>query len=147
MDSPVRPTFLRQVAQRFFFFLPSLSRESAASLSFSVTELLRLLLLVAVDNDGVAPTCDRLAVSKDSSRGRTRGLTSLLSSVGTGIADEATGIEVPVVTKEAELVEATVVMEVGLLRPGLLAAWPAVLVGDGGCCFFFTACDESDSVT
>jgi hypothetical protein len=66
--------------------------------------------------------------------------TSLFSEEGTGIAGEATGREVPVVIKDVELLEATVVMEVGLLRPGLVVLWVLLLVGDGGCCcFFFTA--------
>ncbi len=66
--------------------------------------------------------------------------TSLFSEEGTGIAGEATGREVPVVIKDVELLEATVVMEVGLLRPGLVVLWLLLLlVGEGGCCFFFTA--------
>ena len=61
--------------------------------------------------------------------------TSLFSEEGTGIAGEATGREVPVVIKDVELLEATVVMEVGLV-----VLWLLLLVGDGGCCcFFFTA--------
>jgi len=66
----------------------------------------------------------------------------LFSKEGTGIAEEATGSDedVPVVIKDAELLEATVVMEVGLLRPGLVELWLLLLVvGEGGCCFFFTA--------
>ena len=67
--------------------------------------------------------------------------TSLFSEEGTGIAGEATGRDVPVVIKDVELLEATVVMEVGgLLRPGLVVLWLLLLVGEGGCCFFFTAC-------
>ena len=57
---PVNPTFLRHVAQRFFFFFPSLSRASAASLSPSATELLKLLLLVAADRvEEAAPTLQK----------------------------------------------------------------------------------------
>ena len=68
-------------------------------------------------------------------------LTSLFSEEGTGIAGEATGRDEPVVIKDVELLEATVVIEVGLLRPGLLALWLLLLVvvGEGGCCFFLTA--------
>jgi len=116
---------LRQVAQRFFFFFPSLSSFSAASLSPSATELLRLLLLVAADKEEEAAAA------------------SLFSKEGTGIAEEATGSDedVPVIKDaELELLEATVVMEVGLLRPGLVELWLLLLVvGEGGCCFFFTA--------
>lgn len=52
---PVSPTFLRQVAHRFFFFLPSLSAASPVSRSLSTpvspaVELLRLDEEVAADN-------------------------------------------------------------------------------------------------
>lgn len=62
--------------------------------------------------------------------------TSLFSREGTGIAGEATGT-LPVIIED-ELVEATVVMEVGLFLPGLVVVW-LLVVGDGGCCFFLTA--------
>jgi len=144
---------LRQVAQRFFFFFPSLSSASAASLSPSATELLRLLLLVAADKEEeAAAACqikqldndkiDKIAMRKNVDKAR-RKLTSLFSKEGTGIAEEATGSDedVPVIKDaELELLEATVVMEVGLLRPGLVELWLLLLVvGEGGCCFFFTA--------
>lgn len=86
-------------------------------------------------------------------RNKSKLRTSLLSNEGTGIAAEATGSEVDkdvlvmVGTDVAELLEdeATVVMEVGLpLRPGLLEdeLWLLLPVGEGGCCFFFTACEQ-----
>lgn len=63
----------------------------------------------------------------------------MFSEEGTGIAGDTTGRDVPVVIKDVELLEATVVMEVGLLRPGLVLWLVLLLVGDGGCCFFLTA--------
>ena len=60
------------------------------------------------------------------------------STIGTGMAADTGGTAGAVVINCVGLLdEAKLVLEeVGLLRPGLLLL---MIVGEGGCCFFFTA--------